>query len=217
MEKKRLKHLHRQFSDELQSIEQDIMQASLNKLRREASERSADVSEISDGYLSPLDDTESVSSDIFGAADSSFSGSLVANGGDSSRPQRKSSRFLMRLDENSEMGPPPMSPRGAAGHVSDGASSSRARPVTRRSISRELFEDRPKSLARPVARRSVSRELFDVNFTPGGAASSWRKEMPDLDSMRRQMRERERSMSREFDRFCADSAASFMPESRAAR
>ena len=38
------------------------------------------------------------------------------------------------------------------------------RPVTRRSISRELFEtdrDRPSS-SRPVARRSVSRELFDV-------------------------------------------------------
>ena len=46
-----------------------------------------------------------------------------------------------------------------------------SRPVTRRSISRELFEtdrDRPgltsavASSARPVARRSVSRELFDV-------------------------------------------------------
>ena len=50
-----------------------------------------------------------------------------------------------------------------------------SRPVTRRSISRELFEtdrDRPgltsaaaASSARPVARRSVSRELFDVQVT----------------------------------------------------
>ncbi len=76
--------------------------------------------------------------------------------------------------------------------------------MTRRSISRELFEERPVTRAKPVARRSVSRELFDVNFVPGGGGVRPRKDVPDLDSIRRQMRERERSMSREFDAYCMD-------------
>ena len=92
---------------------------------------------------------------------------------------------------------------------------SKARPVTRRSISRELFEDRPApppppptmgTKARPVARRSISRELFDFgNSSVGGARP--RKDLPDLDSIRRQMRERERertSMSRDMDAYCMD-------------
>ena len=48
------------------------------------------VSEISDGYLSPMDESESISSDIFGAPDlDEF--------------QRSKRKFLMRLDEDREM------------------------------------------------------------------------------------------------------------------
>ena len=212
LEKKRLKHLHRQFSEELQNLEAGILQASLNKLRREASERSRDASEISDGYLSPNEESESVSSDVFGAPDES-------------RHRKRS--FLTRLDENSEMQP---------NSASLGRSGTKARPVTRRSISRELFDvDRGNNggpqvggnpvlsgrgtgitKARPVTRRSVSRELFDVNFEPRSStqtapmSSSFRHapppDMPDFDSLRQQMRARERSMSRDFEQFCSDNA-----------
>ncbi len=200
LEKRRLKHLHRQFSEELQSIEQDILQASLNKLKKEAAERAGgEFSDMSDGYLSPADDTESISSDIFGAPDSGNAGME-----DFAR-QRKRNMQLARLDENNELlyrqqqpslvrQQPQMMPMR----------NTKARPVTRRSISRELFEERPVTKARPVARRSVSRELFDVNFTPGGGGVRPRKELPDLDSIRRQMRERERSIGRDMDSFCMD-------------
>ena len=111
----------------------------------------------------------------------------------------------MRLDENSEMA-------GGAegGHAMAPAQvrsrGTRARPVTRRSISRELFEDRPKTMARPVTRRSVSKELFDVNFQPSANSHSrTRKDMQEIwENMRQQMKARERSMSREFDQFCMD-------------
>lgn len=142
----------------MQSIEQDFFQASLNKLRREAMERSADVSELSDGYLSPgIEDTESVCSDIFGEYDDGLSDR-----------QRKRSQ-LMRLDENSEMLAPPPGPTAPI------MGGTRARPVTRRSISRELFDERPRqSLARPLVRRSVSRDLCDVDFTPTPSVASSR-------------------------------------------
>ncbi len=166
MEQKRLKHLHRQFSDELQSLEQDILQASLSKLRREAAERSADISEVASEC-----DTESISSDILGA-----------------------------LEDNNEMSS--LSSRGMHHH--------RPRPVARRSISRELFlpessqQSHPLGLGRPVTRRSISRELFDdVGWQPPTSRGSRDlHQLPDLDSIRREMRERERSMSREFDNFC---------------
>ncbi len=205
--------MHRQFSEELQSIEQDILQASLNKLRKEAAERSAaDLSDLSDGYLSPLEDTESISSDIFGAPDGAAE--EIAR-------QRKRSLKLSRLDENSELRHQQQRQRQQqlalpltrqqqqqqqqeflSGSV--GVGRTKARPVTRRSISRELFEERPPTKARPVTRRSVSRELFDVNFSPGGGGLRPRKNMPDLDAIRRQMCERERSVGRDFDAFCMD-------------
>ena len=42
--------------------------AGVNKLRREGMQRSTDVSEISDGFKTP-EDTESITSDIFGVPD----------------------------------------------------------------------------------------------------------------------------------------------------
>ncbi len=204
MEKKRLKHLHRQFSNELQNLESEILQASMNKLRREAAERSADVSEMSDGYLSPLDDSESISSDVFGM------------------PESK--RLMPRVDENREM--PNFRP-----------STTRAKPVTRRSISRELFDAnsaqqpqqqqlqhaqpqmRKTSGARPVTRRSISRELYDVNFAPSSAQSHHHNRMAEMEAqMRQHMRSREQNLARDFDQFCMDSAAvlgdRFMPPPR---
>ena len=64
-ERKRLKNLHRQFSKELKNIEQDIFQASINKLKKEAAERgSREASVLSDAG----DETESIgsNSDAFG-------------------------------------------------------------------------------------------------------------------------------------------------------
>ncbi len=42
LEQKRLKQIQRQFDRELQNLENDIIQASFNKLRREATERNGD-------------------------------------------------------------------------------------------------------------------------------------------------------------------------------
>ena len=185
MEKKRLKELQRHFYDEIQDIEQNILQASINKLKKEAAERSMDASEISDGLQSPLaEDTESICSDVFGPPDV-----LPAD-----RTRKRSQ--LMSLDENSELGAPPMRP------------TTKARPVTRRSISRELLEEqsKPPPMARPNARRSISRELYDVNFTPnqGNANNRLRRERPDIEELRNQIRDRESSMSREMADFVPD-------------
>ena len=81
MEKKRLKHLHRQFSNELQNLEAEILHS---KRQREF-----DGSEISDGYLSPLEDTESISSEVFGMPDEVVRG--------------QGKRLMPRVDENREM------------------------------------------------------------------------------------------------------------------
>lgn len=200
MEKKRLEHLHRQFSSELQDLEQDILQASLNKLKREATERSGDVSEISDGYMSPIEDTESINSEIFGIPETvrDFDERSIGD------RFRKTSRGLSRLDEDSELAS--LTPS----QVVSGSSGTRARPIARRSISRELFEDPKKSSARPVARRSISRELFDVNFTPS-SNSNPRSKRDDMEAFKQHIKARERSMTRELDAFATDMG--FVPPS----
>ena len=112
--------------------------------------------------------------------------------------------MLGRLDEDSELGPANdyLSSTGAR-------SGTKARPVTRRSISRELFDpnERPsagatssQTSARPVTRRSVSRELFD----PSQFGGVRRRE--DFDPFIRgggigppPLFQRERSLTRELD------------------
>jgi len=121
--------------------------ASVNKLRREGLQRSADASEISDGFKTP-EDTESITSDIFGVPD------FVKEGEESFNDRLQRSGYLTRVDENS-------------------TASTSARPA-RRTTTNELFEERPTryTSARPVARRSVSRELFDLKYGSGKTSPS---------------------------------------------
>jgi len=120
--------------------------AGITRLRREGLQRSADVSEISDGFKTP-DDSESITSDIFGVPD------FVKEGEESFKDRLQRSSNLSRVDENSSL-------------------SSTTRP--RRSATNELFEERPSryTSARPVARRSVSRELFDMKYNSGRTSPS---------------------------------------------
>ena len=89
--------------------------AGINRLRREGYQRSADASEISDGLKTP-DDSESITSDIFGVPD------FVKEGEDSFKDRLQRSSNLSRVDENSSLG-------------------TTTRP--RRSTTNELFEERP--------------------------------------------------------------------------
>jgi len=178
-------------ADELQSIERDILAASLGKLRREAAER-ANLDDFDQPFF---DDEASVCSEAY---------DVMSEGGAVDGRRRKRSQPLSRLDEE---------PEPATGAV---RRATRAKPLTRRSISRELFSDsgpapstassRRTPTSRPVARRSVSRELFDVGPPSTAMSPPPRKDTnaPDLDSIRRQMRERERSVGREFDRLRAE-------------
>lgn len=134
--------------------------AGVNKLRREGMQRSTDASEISDGFKTP-EDTESVTSDIFGVPD------FVREGEESFNDRLQRSGYLGRVDENS-----------------CSVSNSSARPA-RRSTTNELFEDRPirYTAARPVARRSVSRELFDLKYGSGATSPSpYSSTLPESDS-----------------------------------
>lgn len=70
------------------------------------------MSEISDGYMSPMDESESISSDIFGAPDMD-------------EFQRSKRKFLMRLDENQEM----MDHRALS--PTSSTRSNNSRPITR--------------------------------------------------------------------------------------
>ncbi len=130
------------------------------------------------------DDTESITSEIFGAPDP-----LAMS---TEERRRKRSLMLGRLDEDNELGGGGLDPAADADFMSL-RSGTKARPVARRSISRELFEiDRPPpsagvTSARPVARRSVSRELFDPQLM--GPASL--RAAPAF--------HRERSLSRELE------------------
>lgn len=159
----------------------------INKLRREAAERGI----IDGSTLSPevYDDAESVHSDIIGGDDDHST---------ASERMRKRSSYLTRLDEDSAL---------------QGSGGIRSQPshVTRRSISRELYNDpiSPTSLtpssrvssSRPVTRRSVSRELLlGVEPTVGRATptsallntSSARRSITDRSS-------RERSIGRDLE------------------
>ena len=125
--------------------DQDILMAGINRLRREGLQRSADASEISDGFKTP-DDSESITSDIFGVPD------FVKEGEESFKDRLQRSSNLSRVDENSSL-------------------SSTSRP---RRAANDLFEERPSryTSARPVARRSVSRELFDLKYNTGRTSPS---------------------------------------------
>ena len=88
--------------------DQDILMAGINRLRREGLQRSADASEISDGFKTP-DDSESITSDIFGVPD------FVKEGEESFKDRLQRSSNLSRVDENSSLSstsrpgePPPM-------------------------------------------------------------------------------------------------------------
>lgn len=133
-------HTGKKYSAESDGQEQDALLAGINKLRRQGLQHSTEVSEISDGFRTP-EDTESVTSDIFGVPD------FVAEGEDSFRERLVKSPYLSRLEDQR----------------------SADRKVARRSGSRELFEDASSryTQARPVARRSVSRELFDMKYNTG--------------------------------------------------
>jgi len=134
--------------------------AGVNKLRREGMQRSTDVSEISDGFKTP-EDTESITSDIFGVPD------FVREGEESFNDRLQRSGYLGRVDENS-----------------CSVSSSSSRPA-RRSTTNELFDERPNryTAARPVARRSVSRELFDLKYGSGATSPSpYSSTVPESDS-----------------------------------
>jgi hypothetical protein len=148
-------------------------------LKKEATERtSRDTSEISEG----ADDTESITSEIFGAPEAALTASTEER-------RRKRSMMLGRLDEDSELG---------AGLVDSSRSGIKSRPLARRSISRELLDMDRESSSRPVARRSISRELFDVQFVPPATASGGRRR-EELEALRTSMHQRERSLSRELE------------------
>ena len=115
---------YRKISSETQMAESDI----LNRLRREAAERANDLaSELSDGYLSPLDP------EFFGSdSDSVFNDK-----------QRKRSLNMSRVDEYQRPSGAGMIQRSLSRGESYDSESSRnpGRHVTRRSISRELYND----------------------------------------------------------------------------
>jgi len=139
-----LKNYEKKISTELNDIEHDILLAGVNKLRREGKIHSTEVSEISDGLRTP-EDSESVTSEIFGAPD------FVKEGEESFADRVSRSSYLSRLDENNSL-------------TRNG----------RKSVTKEPFEDRPTryTSARPVARRSVSRELFDIKYNTGKISPS---------------------------------------------
>ena len=125
-----LRNYERKTSNE-QVTEKNDNDLLLTKLRREGNRHSNDVSELSDGIRTP-DESESLASDVYGARD-----------GDDSLSDR--------LNRSS--------------YLSSG----------RRSANKDPLEDKSSSRytsARPVARRSVSRELFDLKYNTGKVSPS---------------------------------------------
>ena len=119
-----LRNYERKISNETvteQPESNDALLAGISKLRREAKIHSNDVSEVSDGLRTP--DSESVTSDIFGVPD------FIREGEES---------LSERLTRPS--------------YLSGGRREERTARYTS---------------ARPVARRSVSRELFDLKYNTG--------------------------------------------------
>ena len=155
--------LHNQLTKKTEDsgIEQDVLLASVKRLRKQGRDHSAEVSEISDGYRTP--DSESITSDVFGApdmyseADDSFNEKLYhINKGNLERKISRGSKS----DEESA--------------VSRYTSS---RPVSRKSISRELFDlkynghdltkavaDYKRDLTSPLTRR-YSRHNSNTDYT----------------------------------------------------
>jgi len=111
-------------------------------MKRDSKNYSNDASEVSDGYKTP---DESVTSDILGGAD------------------------YNREDEDS------VSERlGRGSYLSSG----------RRSVNKDPYDDKSNryTSARPVARRSVSRELFDLKYNTGRISPSpYHSSIPDND------------------------------------
>ena len=153
----------------------------INRLRREAAERTGYDDGVGD-Y-----DLDSTHSDVYGGYDDDLSAASEGRGAEWDRLRKRS--YLMRLDEDSAL------------------TGSLNRPaVTRRSISRELFNEPPAtrvSSSRPVTRRSVSRELQlgsgDGRSTPLSAAAaaalaSGRRSATDFGRS-----SRERSLGRDLD------------------
>ena len=138
-------HEHNQLNRKKNLVAQtepdtDVLLAGINKLRQQGWEHSAEVSEISDGFRTP-EDTESITSDIFGVPD------FVTEGEDSFRERFTKSPYLTRLEEQRSFD----------------------RKPSRRSTIRELSDDQPsrQTTSRPVSRRSISRELFDMKYNTG--------------------------------------------------
>ena len=124
-----LRNYERKTSNE-QVTEKNDNDPLLTKLRREGNRHSNDVSELSDGIRTP-DESESLASDVFG----------VRDGEDS---------LSDRLNRSS--------------YLSSG----------RRSANKDPLDDKSSryTSARPVARRSVSRELFDLKYNTGKVSPS---------------------------------------------
>ena len=126
-----LRNYERKISNETvteQPEDNDVLLAGVSRLRRAGKIHSNDVSEVSDGIRTP--DSESVTSDIFGVPD------FVREGEESlserlTRPSYLSSGRLSGTKEEE---------RGGSSRYTS---------------------------ARPVARRSVSRELFDLKYNTG--------------------------------------------------
>ena len=126
-------HQHKRLEDS--GIEQDVLLAGVNKLRRQGIEHSTEVSEISDGYRTP--DSESITSDVFGAPD------LISEGDDSFQERLSQSGLLNRVERKIS--------RGSMSHEGVGDDATAARYTS----------------SRPVSRRSIARELFDLKYTTG--------------------------------------------------
>jgi len=120
---------NRKKSGEDTENDPDVLVAGINKLRRQGQERSTEVSEISDGFKTP-DDTESITSDIFGAPE------FVKEGEDSF-----ADRFSSRSSGTSSAVPRPTR-KSYTKDLSEDRSAryTSSRPVARRSVSRELFD-----------------------------------------------------------------------------
>ena len=183
---------YRKISSEMQLAESDM----INRLRREAAERANDLaSEMSDGFVSPIDP------EFFGAVDDSSS---VGGGGGLAGIQRKRSQNLSRVDEfsNPTGRPPTLSQRTreSYGETADNLGSDlleksswrnpgSSRHVTRRSISRELYDYNPAwapSQASPIS--SGSSRISENNG--GGSSGSALAEKYALADFSRSSRER---------------------------
>ena len=136
---------YRKISSEMQMAESDM----INRLRREAAERANDLaSEMSDGFVSPIDP------EFFSADDSSVGGGLAGI-------QRKRSQNLSRVDEFSNpTGRPPTLSQRSLSRESYGGDTADGSDILDKSSWRN-----PGSTSRHVTRRSISRELYDYNPT----------------------------------------------------